>query len=297
MKSAVLLILFTTVILINAKAQTVFAPPNSVWHYGFSNSDGEVGLFYHKYQTEKDTIFEGHLCSKVTGNSHTATGSVPLQTQYLYTANDTVFYFNFNFNKFLALYVFDVAKGDTLKFHVPFIFTSLPDTFRVVVDTVYNIAVDGILLRTVKTRSLDHFALYTYIERIGCYTFIGHQFAYFVGGSYYLSCYQDGDIDTIFTDKDCDYLKPTSIAGQALKPNLKISPNPFADKLQIDIDPNIKKYSIAIHDLTGRTVLAIQPTNGGKHLLQTSHLPNGFYYLQISSPNLQVPFYQKILKQ
>lgn len=297
MKKAILFLLCCLALCTSIKAQTIFAPPNSIWHYGFINSDGEDGLNYTVYRTSKDTLYETRLCSKVEGKKYTALSTYTnLPTQYIYTSNDTVFYYNFNFSKFLPLYKFNVNKGDTLKFHVPYLVTGASDSFRVVVDSVYNIIVDGNTLREVDTRYLDRFALDTYTERIGNSAFIGHRYTITTGYSDYIRCYQDGIMDTNFTNKPCDYLKTSSINNFYENAKFNVYPNPFVNQISIEITPAIKNLTVQLFDMIGRKHFEIQNFDSNHFHFNTSQLQNGFYFISIKNSNKETVFIKKLLK-
>lgn len=297
MKKTILFLLCCFTVCASIKAQTVFAPPNSVWHYGFINSDGEDGLFYSVYKTTKDTLYETHLCSKIVGKKYTTpTTYTDIPTQYIYTSNDTVFYYNFNFSKFLPLYKFNVKKGDTLKFHVPYLVSGHPDSFRVVVDTVYNIMIDRNLLRKIGTRYLDRFALDTYTERIGNGELIGHRYTITTGFANYLSCYQDGIMDTNFTTKPCGYLKSSNISDVHVSPKIVVYPNPFVHQVSVEIVPGIKNITIQLYDMLGKKFIEMTNINGDIFHLNTKELPNGIYFLSIKNVNRETQFNKTLLK-
>jgi hypothetical protein len=284
MKKIILLLFYCLIAVVSTKAQTVFAPPNSVWHYGFIDSDGEDGLNYSVYKTSKDTLYETQLCSKVEGREYTAPSTYTnLPTQYIYTSNDTVFYYNFNFSKFLPLYKFNVSKGDTLKFHVPYLVSGQPDTFRVVVDSTYNITIDGNVLREVDTRYLDRFALDTYTERLGNGAFIGHHFVNTTGFANYLSCYQDGIMDTNFTNKPCGYLKSSNISDVHMNSKIVVYPNPFVNQVTIEIAPSIKNLTVQLYDMLGQKIIEMNNANGDIFQLNTNQLPKGIYFISVKN--------------
>lgn len=297
-KKSILFFVVCNLLCLSVKAQTVFAPPNAIWYYGFISSDGEEGLYYSKFQVEKDTFYEGHLASKVTSKRYNSTGGIAtLGNQYVYTSNDTVFYYNFNYSKFLPLYVFNVKKGDTLKFHVPFSMTSLPDSFRVVVDSVYYVIIDGSTLKRVKTSYLDHFALYIYTERLGNDVFLGHQYISTTGFSNFLSCYQDGIIDVNFTGRECDYLKTSSI--RASIPDLApiLYPNPFLEQLTIDFGLNNNTFIVEIFDVFGKVQIRMKHSNGGHCKIENTSLTPGVYFIKITDDFQKILFQKTLLKQ
>ncbi len=239
-----------------------------------------------------------------------------LPTLYLYNNTDTVFVYNYYFNRFTPLYVFNVIDGDSVR--LPILPTeidglhhvSADSTFSFIVDSVRTVLYDTAHLKTIYTRSFGNRAtnyVYSYgpnysdtigryAEKIGgisegliprCLTFVS-----FLDDSYQLQdsirCYNDASNSINLTTGTCGIpgvLVPTKSIGT----NLVISPNPFYDVLNLKANNEIG--NVVIYNVLGETVF-------NKNLkdrianLDLRNLPKGVYILNVNGMEQR-----KIIKQ
>jgi len=143
----------------SSKAQNQFAPIGATWFF-----DAEVlesaahGLGYDipygivKVEVEKDTVFAGQPCKKITQKlmqmEEDGSDAENMLDLFWYEANDTVFAYNYIFERFTPLYIFNLEPGDT--FHIPILQTygnyllepANDSTFMLVLDSVAELQYD-----------------------------------------------------------------------------------------------------------------------------------------------------------
>lgn len=160
-----------------------------------------------KHSSEQEVMYKGKLSKKIIERefhrvnmslnySEVPPTSLPI---YVYTENDTVFYYHNFFEKYVPLYIFNVAVEDTLEFYVPEVLINqwvnqwpnpwpnqwADTTFKVIVDSIFYYEVDGKPLKTIVLRDpnegptsiaigfggIDALGIYSsaglYMERIG----------------------------------------------------------------------------------------------------------------------------------
>jgi hypothetical protein len=150
-----------------ANAQTIFAPQGAVWNY---YRDGEPPVYNNKYLNEKDTFYEGHMCSKIIGYSILIDGTkANFEPNYIYTSGDTVLYYHDSLKTFTPLYIFNVKVGDTLTYAAPIKYYKSLKTYKFLVIKKDTSIIDGIPLRNIHTRTLYPYGFLVdiYTERIG----------------------------------------------------------------------------------------------------------------------------------
>lgn len=302
MKKFILSLAWCFMFVANLQAQTVFAPPNSVWNYVSTKDFGDESTLYKKYETVKDTVYYGQLCSKIAGRSIkvSAGGSIVDTTQekalYTYRHDDTVFYFNDNFSRFYPLYIFNVKVGDTITYHVPFMVTGKADTtFSVIIDSIKNITIDGQntrIIYSIQTPS-SLFGIAPLFERLGSIAGGGYNYpllGYFeIFGLPYrssLTCYSDAIVDTnlSYMKVDCDLLSPSGIGFTELKEQITANPNPFMDRIQIEIPKQLQNFlSYSLYDGMEKKINIIPSFDNSSVVFDMSNCNHGLYVLLIST--------------
>lgn len=298
-----------------ASAQTTFAPIHSEWHWKCTSDWDDGHVFFKKYQTTKDTLYQGKLCAKIEGRSIKTisftnkivdtTIEPPL---YTYTNGDTVFYFNNNFNRFYPLYIFNVKVGDTVTYHVPYMVTGRSDTtFDVIIDSIKNLFIGGLPTKVIysSTSPTSLFGLTPLYERIGttsggCHTYpiIGYNVQYGLPYQNFLTCYHDESISypKIANCDSLDY-QALIVSETYLEAQLKISPNPFNDLIQVEIRVvNYKDVSVEIYDMMGKKIQYESTWLNKSMLINTSLFKSGMYFIQVMNKNGAAIKTQKLIK-
>lgn len=291
--------------LYKSKGQTVFAPPNAVWHYEYTKDLDPPGLNYTRQEVEKDTVYEGVLCSKVIGKRISINAksngydTLILAPQYLYTSGDTVFYYNKDFTHFYPLYIFNVKVGDTVTYHVPYIKTGVTDTtFKAIVDAIDEITIDGKKLRRIKHQPYfsSRYDLAILVERLGAFgqSIIGYQESPRHPDAAYVRCYKDNDIDTNNLAPwgfDCDEMQPLGISDVNISEKANVYPNPANDIISFELPENfVRNITYDIFNNIGIKIdKKFSSSVSGKNLtINISELPLGFYFICVKAESKNI---------
>ncbi|MBL7713644.1 MAG: T9SS type A sorting domain-containing protein [Chitinophagaceae bacterium] len=242
-----------------------------------------------------DSIIDGHRCRKVTGQKvdinkyENGYDTVQQQSQFIYTSGDTVFYYNRVFSRFLVLYNFDVKVGDTVTYHVPYMFPGRPDTtFQLEVSDVRMTDIGGIKLKTITHRDLPMslFSIRTMMERTGAFhahDIIGHQLVLDIPRAGGLRCYSDQVIDTAraIPKFGCEELRPLGLKEQVGTGMLKLFPNPAQGSFTVTY-PAVNRLQFEIMDVSGRTYTVPQQHSQQNTSFDIHSLADGLYFLKVS---------------
>ena len=123
-----------------------FAPVGAEWYYGESFAfSGDIN--YIKFRSEKDTLVNGIMCRKISKRHKIFCNDRP-DTEYLFTRNDTVYFFDPNFGEFQVLYVLSAQPDDMWMIKVRDNDETI-DTIKIIVDslriTSYNVCYTKLL--------------------------------------------------------------------------------------------------------------------------------------------------------
>ena len=256
-----------------------FGTIGTQWYYSENASGGCPGnCEYLHLESVLDTVISGQTTHKISSTYYRHTGdTLQLDPIYLYEQSDTVFMWSFSKSKFLTTYIFNGNIDDTLTLDVPDTIFWTDSTYRLVIDTVINVIVDGVPLKKYGTTALDHYQFYNggyFMDRIGGldWFFPRPEIIPEAGGP--IRCYSDAQIDTSFQVVACDYILYTSIDELTDDNVIEVYPNPTIGLLTIKPKQPIDK--IELYDLTGKLVTMTRELT-----IDFSDLPNGLYILTI----------------
>lgn len=272
---------------VTAFAQS-FAPLGAQWYYSASaNGAAPTGAEYYHYQSLLDTTVAGQLCKKITVKYYQYNGSVTDRLPiFTYQADDTVWYYNTIYSKFLPLYIFDVSQGDTLVYHSPSVPTNAADTlFKVVVDSITIITAGTTNLKQVWTTPLGEFSLgRSYSELMGSDWLMLHQpSVVFPEWDGPMRCYSDSIINYSFSSKPCDYLMTNGIAELQNPLEFFVFPNPATTEINIQTSVP-KKYEYVIYNSIGQLVnKGIVSSN--EETISVFNIGNGVYNIELRNGN------------
>lgn len=278
----------------NTFSQT-FAPLGAEWHY---NGGGNFPAFseYLHYKAVKDTLYKGENAKKIEIERFRYIGdSVQLDPLFVFERNDSVFYYNDQYQRYLLLYDFTASAGDTL-------FFTIPDTnhiqnndtlFRVTVDSVKNILVGGKSLKKIYTSPLDNYSFHGgYTEYIGSELLMLPQTIWLIlihDGP--IRCYEDSAIFINFLSINCKYRIITSLEeNNQLSEDIEIHPNPVKEHVTIDAH-GYEIAGIELLNVNGQLVKKLSPS---KDKFDFSDVPNGIYFIQSTTKD-QKKFSQKLI--
>ena len=243
-----------------------FAPIGTEWHYDeqFAFS-GDIDFI--KFTSEKDTIIQGKTCKKITKRHKLYCLGRP-DTEFLYTSNDTVYFFDTAFNEFQNLYVFSAAPNDSWTIKIKDEAQEI-DTITINVNSISTIQINEQNLKVLNVTydKHDESSPESYkskiIEKIGDINYMFNWYpwsqtdcdANWTSG---LRCYQDAEIGLYSTGiaDSCEYIyKWTGVNIEKQNERIIIFPNPTSDYLSIetDISTNLKAE---LHGLDGRILIS-----------------------------------------
>lgn len=250
------------------------------WYYSeHASGAAPPNSEYLHLQSVADTVITGVTTHKIVRTYYKFSGdTVILDPLYVYEQSDTVFMYNFQKSKFQTIYIFNASQGDTLTLDFPEPLQWTTDsTYRLVIDTVETVVVDGVPLKKYRTISLDEFTFWNggyFMDRIGGLDWFLPRAAIIPEAGGPIRCYLDNQIDTSFQSVACDYRLNTSIGE--LNPNYRIQvfPNPLQNELTIQSEQPIER--VELFDLTGKSILSSRQAT-----LNLENINNGVYILNI----------------
>ncbi len=269
-----------------------FGSIGTEWYYS-EHAGGLSGAYngeFVHYKSMLDTTILGVTTHKITQEYFKFNGKMDnLESVYVYQKADTVFMFSFKKEKFLKLYIFNGDKGDTLTLDNLNDFSGSKPTYRLLIDTVINLKIDGIPVKLYKTRNLNSFMPYSFMDRIGGNNwFFPYGTAITIpeaGGP--IRCYKDAEIDTNFQKINCD--RSIFSIKKISKPYvIELFPNPVKQTLTIESTETIEK--LELYDMTGKLIKTATTI-----LLDFSDLGDGFYITKIYMRSGST-FQRKIIK-
>ncbi|WP_187261368.1 T9SS type A sorting domain-containing protein [Pontibacter beigongshangensis] len=255
-----------------------FGSLGSQWYYSAHGRD--MHSEYIHLQSVADTVILGKSSHKITQTYYRDNGSVEsLPPIFVYEKSDTVFMYSSERKRFLSLYIFNAAQGDVLTLDVPEPSVLTKDTtYRLVIEQVENVVVNGATLKKYKTRPLDRFTFMNdggyFMDRIGGLDWYVPRERIIPEAEGPLRCYSDAQLSIKFLDLACDdKLLVTSVQEQPTS-KVEVFPNPVHDLFSVEADQPIARVEVS--DLTGK-LMRTATTNAVK----LDGLENGFYIATI----------------
>jgi hypothetical protein len=268
-----------------------FAPIGAEWYYdeGFAFS-GDVD--YILFTSEKDTLIHGEICRMITKRHDLWCFNRP-SIEYLFSRNDTVFFFDTVFNEFQILYDFNAEKSEAWNIYFKDEDNDL-DTVRITVDSISTTQINCLELKTlhVTYNKMDEYWPETYpsviIEKLGDMTYMFNWypwsgFACDANWTRGLRCYSDHDIGLYSTGiaDSCNYTYDWTGIENPFNPDSEfmIFPNPASDYVII----KISKYSEFNYDILNQNGIIIQSgkSNNSNLKIDLSDFYSGLYIIRI----------------
>ncbi len=272
-----------------------FAPVGAKWYYTGTAGYCPRNCEYLLMESVKDTIFQGKNVRKLTRTTIKYTGdTIPETPLYLFSRSDSVFLWSTSRSRFILLYVFNKNVGDTITLDVPDeSFPSPQNTYRLVIDSIALLNVQGATLKKYFVTPLDSYTFFgegVYIDRIGGGDWFFPRAVIIPEGPGGLRCYQDSQIFLKLQNISCDslYVDATSFKE---KPSPRIIAYPNPTKNLLFLAPTSAVKTIYLYDLSGKLQGIFQKTP-----LDLSSYPDGEYILKIHLQN-DKQFIRKIRKK
>lgn len=278
-----------------------FAEIGTEWYYheGFAFS-GDVD--YIKFVSEKDTVINSVPCKKII-KRHKIECLNRNEVEYIYSINDTVYYYEPSINDFQILYDFNSEPNEHWEISIN-IGSSQNDSIQVFVDSVASRNINGTELKemfvTINLIGQEISYSTSFIERIGDinYMFYWYNWAIAtcdVNWTRGLQCFQDSLIGLYSTGlaESCDYSSTNIEPGIGLDNNIKIYPNPTSNFINIELC-NDFDIEIQLIGIVGEIIST--KTSGSQFQLDLRSLPDGIYLMKIKHEN-QIISTNKIVKK
>ncbi len=271
----------------NLSAQnTDFAPVGTKWYY--SDLDYALRSIPHIVESVSKENYQGKLCSKLVTST---VGPLPSPT-YVYSQNDTVFFYSTISNQFEMLYDFTAEVGD--QWVVGGVYSRDGDGNDLFSDTI---TVDSMSLLSINGASLkvwyiSHGVFYDWggriVENIGNLSLFAPKYGMWELQVYGLRCFETPDTVFHFAPYPCDTVFWTISETQTLADpeNIKVSPNPFEEKIMLSIDI-AGSFDFSLYDQLGR-LLGRYPNVSDKQEILTESLPSGLYFWQLERAGIKI---------
>ena len=282
MKYSVFLFTFFAA-LTNVPAQdSDFAPLGAKWYYSEYNSV-PPSIIPHIVECTAKEMFQGKWCSKLVSSSD----DILPNPAYVYTENDTVYYFSPGSNQFEILYDFTAEVGDQWTIEgLPNVIPGNPLPYAsdtITVDSISSMIVGGDTLKVWHIHNTFWFEWGgLIIEKIGNDKLFIPKMGLIEAYVWGLRCFESPGEAYHLVPYPCDTIYST--ISKTLDPNesdgLKVAPNPFQEEITIISGSPFMVYSFSLYDQTGRRVF-LQPNAVGSLVVNTEPLPPGLYYWNV----------------
>jgi hypothetical protein len=234
-----------------------------------------------------DTIIQAHQC-KILVMSHGNCNTVGSTMKCMYSDSSKVYFFDQSRNIFQMLYNFNANVGYTYKLYP----SDFPqnDSIVVIVDSVSAIVINSVVLKKMFVHRVNSSMGWSFIggaiiENIGDLSFMFPWVNGFCDASWAgpLRCYTDTVIGfhDFGTAPSCDYVF-IGIKENNKFNNVSISPNPFSQSTQINLNKSYHNIALAVYDIQCKQVAQQQYADCDKIQLNRNQLSNGLYFLKLT---------------
>ena len=297
-----LITFLTLVICLTAKAQITFPAPGATWHYETMSGGFSGPYTYTNTEVKyiKDTLFMGKNVKVLGANiSYFLTAFVNSGNPFIYTSNDSVFFYNSKtLNQWQLLYSFNTPVGQSWQLQLQD--KNGIDTIRVLVDSVKYTLINSVSLKTlfVTYTQINHFpnsishSFHSVIyDRIGDTQYLFNYVSdwvplcdgcTFVGG---LLCYQDSTFALYQPDttKTCNYTYTGIEQFTGGSEQLTLWPNPASTNLQVAVSSG-QIASLSMYDVLGSKIdIGYSELVATSAQLDVSSLNNGVYFIEVKT--------------
>jgi len=265
---------------------TDWFPIGAKWYWSHHQYCCEPPLYNTPFTwlSVKDTLIQDKQCKIIERND------LKNERHIFYNENRIVT--RYIANKFLPLYDFNIAVGDTTMLVADSGYNSC-DTFLLIVDSILPLAQDnqlkvqyGKLISNINCTSFQPTTRnVSIIEKIGLPdVFSTSSFFLTDNGNEDIRCYQDSTTNVRFVNYACDETIISSVKeNKKYGLSLYIYPNPASNKIQIENDDFYNNVQIKLIDLHGKTLKYIELNNVylKKQIIDISNIEKGVYLLNI----------------
>ena len=258
-----------------------FAPLGAKWYY--SELDFALRSVPLIMESVSKEIYQGKLCSKLVVQLPSV-GPLPSPT-YVYSQNDTVFFYSNITNQFEMLYDFTAEVGD--QWVVGGVYSrdnngNVLTSDTITVDSMSLLSING---GSLKVWHISHGFFYDWgrriVEKVGNLDLFAPKYAMWELQVGDLRCFETPDTAFHFVSYPCDTVIWTISGTQNLTNNehIKVSPNPFKDQINLSIDA-AGVFDFSLYDQLGR-LIGRYPGVSDKQEIPTGSLSSGLYFWQL----------------
>ena len=285
MKNSIFLLAFFATFSILSGQSIDFAPVGAKWYYTQHSDNYPYPAEFRLVEVISEQVFQGQICRKILGLTE---GCGLPTTSYVFTRNDSVFFWSPYTAKFQLLYDFRASLGSSWLIEGLSAGPS-SDSLRVFVDSLSQRIVGS---DTLKVWHITNLGCYDWgneiIEKLGNDYFLSPSFCLCENGPSGIRCYADQSSEYHFVTYPCDTSILISGTSDFLLNNaIQVMPNPFNETINISSDGTLNGYVFRLYDHVGRIVLA-ENLSFGIIKIDTGHLLSGMYFWQINTLNEQV---------
>jgi len=277
----------------NIQSQNEIGEIGSHWNYSYNEHTGNGGG-WDMIVVERDTIINGEVHKilrhdffwKPTYSTNPIYGSNILGT--LIERSDSIF---INDNLIMD---FTMEIGDTMVYEV-----DSDNKILLIADSITTKIIDNLDYKKWHLQKLcfteEYLADQSQVEIIEGIGQIGNEYllwnldvcVFIGGGTYEFDCYRNGDF-VYPPGSDCEQLVDTA---EIPSDQISIYPNPTVEKLIVTSDEMIFDQ-IKLYNLMGEVIFSKTENHLSRNQFDTSVLPSGMYFLELSPKNK----YQKTIK-
>lgn len=278
-----------------------FGQVGTTWYYNENAGGAATGQEYVQFVSEKDTLLGGKTAHKITETYYRYTGdTLHREPYYVYQEADTVYRWSWSESSYLKLFIFNANVGDTLLLNRPFddSTNTFGSTYRLVINTVDVILVDGIPLKRYQTTGLDDQQFWGgqgyFMDRIGGMGWLVPRGPIIPEAGGPIRCYADGDVDTVFSSVACDFrVILTPGVKDINKQTIQVFPNPTANNISLVAQDGTIETA-EVYDAQGNLCLRFENVLMQRFEFNMQDLPSGFYFIRVVTA--EEIFIEKVLK-
>ena len=280
MKNTIFLLAFFATFSILSGQSIDFAPVGAKWYYTQHSDNYPYPAEFRLVEVISEQVFQGQICRKILGLTE---GCGLPSTSYVFTRNDSVFFWSPYTLKFQLLYDFRASLGSSWLIEGLSAGPS-SDSLRVFVDSLSQRIIGA---DTLKVWHITNLGCYDWgneiIEKVGNNYFLSPSFCLCENGPSGIRCYFDQSAEYHFVTYPCD----TSILISGTKDfqlnnPIQISPNPFYESISIASEMRLNSSIFRLYDQMGIMVLEENLVLGITKI-ETGHLLPGIYFWQITA--------------
>jgi hypothetical protein len=281
MKKYLLVHLLVFSAMFNLAAQSIdFAPVGAKWYYNELNF--ALKIIPHVIESVAKENYQGKLCNKLLSSSD----DIVPNPAYVYTENDTVYYFSASTNQFEMLYDFTAEVGDQWTIGgLPAVIPDHPLPYAsdtITVDSISSMVLGG---DTLKVWHISNSFWFEWggriIEKIGNDQLFMPKFGLIEAYVWGLRCFESPSEAYHLVPYPCDttYSTISTTSDPFGSDGIVVGPNPFHEKITLTSESFSESLTFLLFDNVGNLVR--HQHFSGSVAIETTSLPPGIYFWSV----------------